>query len=139
MVEWLRCSTHYSQDTVSIIIYEMTLNKSLKVKLSRMTHSYRASVSTLDRMDADTAVSKKEKDNRKWLHVNPNNYRSWPPTGNKPMRRLLFNFLRDRNTEDFLFKLNRIYRLKLICRSLLMWIACLYDSFVPRNNIKYMT
>ena len=55
----------YSQGTrfkrPSIIIHGMTLDKLLMVKLSRMTHSYRASISTLDGRDADTAVCKKKK------------------------------------------------------------------------------
>ena len=41
---------------------------------------YRAnasSVSTLDGRGEDTTACKKEKDGRNWLHVNPNNNRSW--------------------------------------------------------------
>ena len=58
----------------------MILDKSLMVKLSRMTPSYRAnisSVSTLDGRGADTAVRKKEKAGRNWLNVDPNDNRSW--------------------------------------------------------------
>ena len=54
-----------SQDTVfkrlNILIYGMTLDKSLTVKLSRITHSYRASASTLDGRGTDTAVCNKKK------------------------------------------------------------------------------
>ena len=67
MVEWLRCSTRIHKilcSNVSIIIHRMTLNKALKAKLSRMTHSCHvnaSSISTLDGRDADTAVRKKKK------------------------------------------------------------------------------
>ena len=67
MVEWLRCSTRIRRipcSNLSIIIHGMTLNKSLTAKLSRITHSYRAnmsSVSALDGRIADTAVRKKKK------------------------------------------------------------------------------
>ena len=52
MVERLRCSTH-SQDSMFKPQYDhpwngMTLDKSLTDKLSRMAHSYCASVSTLE-------------------------------------------------------------------------------------------
>ena len=45
-------------------MHRMTLDKSFTAKLSRMSHSYRAnvsSVSTLDGRGADTAVRKKKK------------------------------------------------------------------------------
>ena len=67
MVEWLHCSTCIHKilcSNLSIIIHGMTLDKSLTAKLFRMTHSYRAnvpSVSRLDGRDADTAVCKKKK------------------------------------------------------------------------------
>ena len=58
----------YSRDTLlenlSIIVHGMTLDKSLTAKLSRMTHSYGANISsvgTLDGRSADTAVFKKKK------------------------------------------------------------------------------
>ena len=44
MVEWLSCSTRMHQvlcSNLGIIIYGMTLDKSLTAQLSRMTHSYR--------------------------------------------------------------------------------------------------
>ena len=67
MVESLRCLTRIHKilcSNLSIIIHGMILVKSLKAKLSRMTHSCRAkasSVSTLNRRGADTAVHKKKK------------------------------------------------------------------------------
>ena len=67
MVEWLRCSTRVYKilcSNLGIIIHGMTLDKPLTAKLSRMTHSYRAnlsSISTLDGRSADTAVCKKKK------------------------------------------------------------------------------
>ena len=67
MVEWLRCWTRIHKilcSNLSIMIYEMTLDKSLTAKLSRMTHSYRAnasSASMLNGRGADTAVHKKKK------------------------------------------------------------------------------
>ena len=68
----------YSQNTVfkrlSIIIHGMTLDKSLTGKL---THSYRASVSTLDGRRADTAVSKKKKTIETGCFVDPKNNRRW--------------------------------------------------------------
>ena len=73
--------TRYCVQISVSIICGMTLDKSLTAKLSRMTHSCRAntsSVSTLDGRGADTAVCKKEKDGRNWLHVDPNNNCSWP-------------------------------------------------------------
>ena len=59
----------YSQDPefkrLSVLVHEMTLNKSLLMaKLSRITHAYLSnpsSISTLDGRDADTAVCQKEK------------------------------------------------------------------------------
>ena len=58
----------YLQDTVfkrlSIVIHGMTMDKSLKAKLSRMTHSYCvniSSVSTVDGRGADIVVRKKKK------------------------------------------------------------------------------
>ena len=65
MVDWLRCSTRIQEilcSNFSIIIHGMTLDKSLTAKLSRMTDSYSAnisSVSMLDGRNADTAVRKK--------------------------------------------------------------------------------
>ena len=44
MVEWLSCSTLIHKvlcSNLGIIIYGMTLDKSLTAQLSRMTHSYR--------------------------------------------------------------------------------------------------
>ena len=44
MVEWLRCSTRIHKvlcSNLSITIHGMTLDKSLTIQLSRMTHSYR--------------------------------------------------------------------------------------------------
>ena len=71
----------YSQDTVfkrvSTLIDGMTLDKSLTAKLSRTTRLYCALASKLDGSGADTAVRKKEKDGRNWLHVDPDNNRSW--------------------------------------------------------------
>ena len=67
MVEGLCCSTCIYKilcSNLSIIMYGMTLDKSLRVKLSRMTYSRRpnpSSVSTLAERGADTAVCKKEK------------------------------------------------------------------------------
>ena len=67
MVEWLLCSTRIHKilcSNHSIIIHGMTLDKSLMAKLSRMTHSYRANVSSISMLDgrgADTAVRKKKK------------------------------------------------------------------------------
>ena len=64
MVEWLRCLAHIYNilcSNLSILTHTMTLDKSLTAKLSRMTHSYRASVSTLDGRSADTAVLGKKK------------------------------------------------------------------------------
>ena len=55
----------------------MILNKSLIAGLSRMTHSYLESASTLDAKTADTSVGKKEKDDNNWLHVNPNDNCDW--------------------------------------------------------------
>ena len=46
---------------LTVIIRGMVLDKSLAAKLSRMDHSYRASVNTLDGRGADTAVCKKKK------------------------------------------------------------------------------
>ena len=58
----------YLQDIVfkclSIIIHGMTLDKLLTTKLSGMTHSYRAyisSVSILDENSEDTAVCKRKR------------------------------------------------------------------------------
>ena len=62
MIEWLRCSTPIHKvlcSNLSILMHEMTWNKSITPKLSQMTHSFRASVSMLDRRDADIAVRKK--------------------------------------------------------------------------------
>ena len=67
MAEWLRCSIPIHKilcSNLSIIIHEMTLDKSLTAKLSRMTHPYRASISpvnTLDGRGADIVVRKKKK------------------------------------------------------------------------------
>ena len=67
MVEWLRFSTLIHKvlcSNLSIITYSMTLDKSLTAKLSRITHSCCAnisSVSTLDERGADTNVRKKKK------------------------------------------------------------------------------
>ena len=69
MVQWLHCSTRIDKilrSNISIINLEMTLDKSLIANLSRMAHSYCASVSTVSTLDgrgADTAVGK-EKDSR---------------------------------------------------------------------------
>ena len=64
IVEWLRSSTRIYKildSNLSIIIHGTTLDKLLTTKLSRMTHSYSASVSTLDGRGADTGVRKKKK------------------------------------------------------------------------------
>ena len=67
MVEWLSCLTRIYKilySNLSILIYGMTLDKSLTAKLSRMTHCYRAnasSVSTLDERGAETAILKMKK------------------------------------------------------------------------------
>ena len=81
MVEWFRCSTRIHKilrSNRSILILRMTMVRSLTAKLSRMTHWYRASVSTLNGRGVDTAVRKRKKDGRNWLHVHidPNNNRS---------------------------------------------------------------
>ena len=63
MIEWLRCSTRNHKilcSNLSIAIDGMTLGKSLTAKLSRMTHSYCASVCMLDGRGADTTVPKKK-------------------------------------------------------------------------------
>ena len=84
MVKWLRCSARIYKilrSNVIILIYGMTLNKSLIAKLSRVIHSHRANVSpvsTLNGRGADTAVRKKERDGRNRLHVYPNNDHNWP-------------------------------------------------------------
>ena len=81
MVVWLRCCTRIHKilcSKVSIIIHGMILYKSLMAKLSRMTHSYRAnisSVSMLDGRDADTAVRKKKKTIETGCIADPNNNR----------------------------------------------------------------
>ena len=75
MVKWLRCLTRIQKIlylNLGIIIHGMTFVKSLAGELSQITHSYRASVSTLDGRDANTTVCKKEKVDRDWLHVDPN-------------------------------------------------------------------
>ena len=44
MVEWLRCSTRIHKvlcSNLSVSTHEMTLDKSLTARLSRMTHLYR--------------------------------------------------------------------------------------------------
>ena len=54
MVEWVRGSTRIYKilcSNLRIIIHGMTLDKSLKAKLSRMTHSYRANISSLSMLD----------------------------------------------------------------------------------------
>ena len=67
MIEWLCCSTRIHMilcSNLSIIIHGMTLDKSFRGKLSRMTHSYRANISsasTLDGSGADTADRQKKK------------------------------------------------------------------------------
>ena len=83
MTEWLRRSTRIHKilcSNLSILIYGMTLDKSLTAKLSRTAHSYHAnasSVSTLDRRSADTTICKKKKDDRNRLYVDPNNNHCW--------------------------------------------------------------
>ena len=67
MVEELCCSTRIHKilcSNLSVITHGMTLDKSLRATLSRMTHLYSAHisyVSTLDGRGADTAVRKKKK------------------------------------------------------------------------------
>ena len=67
MVKWLRCSTRIHKilrSHLSIIIHAVTLDKSLTANLSRMTHSYRttaSSVSTLDGRGTDATLRKKKK------------------------------------------------------------------------------
>ena len=64
MAEQLRCSTRIHKILRCIIIHEMTLNNSFTANLSRMTHSYSASassVSTLDGRGAGAAVRRKKK------------------------------------------------------------------------------
>ena len=64
MVGGLSCATRIYKilcSNLSIIIHEMSLNKSLAAKLSRMTLLYRASISTLNGRSADIAVCEKKK------------------------------------------------------------------------------
>ena len=64
MVECLHCSTRNYKvlcSNLSISFRGMILDKVLTSKLSRMTHSYRASVSMLDESDVDIAVCKNKK------------------------------------------------------------------------------
>ena len=59
----------------------MILDDSLPAELSQMTDSScgnASSVSMLSGRGADTAIRKKEKDGRTWLHVDPNSNRGWP-------------------------------------------------------------
>ena len=67
MVEWLCCSTCIHKircSNLSIIIHRMALDKSITGKLSGMTHSCRANISSIGILDgrgADTGVYKKKK------------------------------------------------------------------------------
>ena len=67
MIEWLRCSTRILKMlclNLSIAIHEMTLDKSLRGKLSGITQSYcsnASSFSMLDSRDADTTTCEKKK------------------------------------------------------------------------------
>ena len=83
MVEWFRCLTRIHKilySNLDIIIYRMTLDKSLMTKLSQTTHSYRANISSISTLDAKRDRYRrlqKERDGRNWLYVDPNNNRSW--------------------------------------------------------------
>ena len=73
MVEWLCCSTRIHEvlrSNLSIGIHEMTLDKSLTVQLSRMTHSYRTEY-IISQYVGRKGVQ--IPDNRDWLHMDPNN------------------------------------------------------------------
>ena len=64
MVEWLRCWTRIYKVLClnrSIITHGITLDTSLTSKLSGMTHSYRANMSSVSTLDGKTAVHKKRK------------------------------------------------------------------------------
>ena len=84
MVEWLRCSTRIHKvlcSNLSITIHGMTLDKSLTAQLSRMTHSYHTEyiiIQYVGRKGVQIPPSVKKKDDRNWLHVDPNNNRSRP-------------------------------------------------------------
>ena len=94
MVEWRRRSTRIRKilcSNLSVIIYGMTLDKSLKGELSQMTHSYRAnasSVSTLDGRGADTTFREKKKTvatGRMWTLL----ITAVDPNGSQAYKRLL--------------------------------------------------
>ena len=63
IIEWLRCSKRIHKilcSNFSITIHGMILDKSLTAKLSEITHSYCASVGTLDGKVVDTAACKEK-------------------------------------------------------------------------------
>ena len=87
MVKWLHCPIRIHKilcSNLGIIIDEMILDKSLTAKLSRMTHSHRASVSTLEGKGCKYRRPLKGKDGKNWLLVDPNDNRSRPQLAISP-------------------------------------------------------
>ena len=97
-------------------MHGMILDKSLMIKLSRMTHSYRANISSISTLDRKGYRYCQEKDDRNWLHVDSNNNRSWLQRVTSLWEVVIIIIINEIFT-NVLFFLIKIYCQMIVCTS----------------------